>query len=76
MSRKSLIVVVVAWVVSLVGVGAWVTAQELPQTQVIYLGDQNLIVVVGDKPDKTGAIEGRLLVKRDGKFVPVVLKAQ
>jgi hypothetical protein len=72
MRRKSIAIIAVAWMLSLVGFGAWVTAQEAPRTDIIYLGDQNVMVVVGGHLDANGALVGKLMVKRDGKFVPVV----
>jgi hypothetical protein len=76
MKKKSIVIVAVAWLLSLVGLGAWVTAQEAPKTNIIYLGDQNLMVVVGEYPDANGVLTGQLMVKRDGQFVPVVLKSR
>lgn len=63
MRRKSIVLIAVVWVLSLVGLGAWVTAQEAPRTDIIYLGDQNLMVVVGGHPDGNGALVGQLMVK-------------
>jgi hypothetical protein len=77
MNRKSLVVVAIAWALSLLGLGVWVRAQDTPKTKFFYLDNQqNVMFAVGDHPDSGGSLTGQLLVRVDGKFVPVVLKAR
>jgi len=74
MTKKT--AVIVLWVVSLLVAVSWVRAQDLPATHVIYLGSQDVAVVVNPSPNRDGALTGRLVIKRDGKLLPVILEGR
>ena len=74
MAAKSILVVLVVSALSFVGVGLWAQPPQDPTSPTtvsnVYTGSNVGVRVIGG-PDKNGVVQGRLMVRIDGRWVEV-----